>query len=248
MKVLSIGNSFSQDAQRYLNGAAKADGSDVYCVNLYIGGCPLSAHYKNLKDNTAGYDLEILGHSGEDCEKISVQKALGLEKWDIVTLQQASHESYDFKTYMPYISSIADCIRANSKAKIFIHQTWGYETGSEKIAQTGFKTYAEMFEKVRSAYFAAAKEINASGIIPSGEAVYNLQKMGISKTHRDGFHLDLGVGRYTAALVWYGILTGNDVRLNKFDDFDVPVSKKETNSAKEAAFKAINEYKDRALY
>ena len=42
MKVLAIGNSFSNDAMRYLHGIAKADGVDMKTVNLFIGGCPLS--------------------------------------------------------------------------------------------------------------------------------------------------------------------------------------------------------------
>ena len=39
MKVLAIGNSFSNDAMRYLHGIAKADGVDMKTVNLFIGGC-----------------------------------------------------------------------------------------------------------------------------------------------------------------------------------------------------------------
>ena len=45
MKVLAIGNSFSNDAMRYLHEIAKADGVDMKTVNLFIGGCPLSRHY-----------------------------------------------------------------------------------------------------------------------------------------------------------------------------------------------------------
>ena len=41
MNILSIGNSFSQDAQRYLHDIAKADGVVLSAFNLYIGGCPL---------------------------------------------------------------------------------------------------------------------------------------------------------------------------------------------------------------
>ena len=29
-----------------------------------------------------------------------------------------------------------------------IHETWGYETGSNRIAQTEFETYDMMFEKI----------------------------------------------------------------------------------------------------
>ena len=51
MKVLSIGNSFSQDAQRYLHRLAKEDGTFIKCVNLYIGGCSLQTHYINMLEN-----------------------------------------------------------------------------------------------------------------------------------------------------------------------------------------------------
>lgn len=36
MKILSIGNSFSQDAQRYLHETAKQDGSDLKTVNFSV--------------------------------------------------------------------------------------------------------------------------------------------------------------------------------------------------------------------
>ena len=44
MDVLSIGNSFSEDSQRYLNGIAKADGVELNTFNLYI-----STHSNNFK-------------------------------------------------------------------------------------------------------------------------------------------------------------------------------------------------------
>lgn len=47
--VLSIGNSFSQDAQRYLHDLAESKGVDLETVNLMIGGCSLERHFRNLK-------------------------------------------------------------------------------------------------------------------------------------------------------------------------------------------------------
>ena len=50
MKVLSIGNSFSMDAQRYLHQLARREGVDLFCMNLYIGGCAQRTHYLNILD------------------------------------------------------------------------------------------------------------------------------------------------------------------------------------------------------
>ena len=63
MKLLSIGNSFSQDAQRYLHRLAKNDGTDLKTVNLYIGGCSLRTHYLNMLDDNAAYDFQFNGES-----------------------------------------------------------------------------------------------------------------------------------------------------------------------------------------
>ena len=48
-KILAIGNSFSEDAARYLHQTAKAAGVDTKVVNLFIGGCPLERHWKNIE-------------------------------------------------------------------------------------------------------------------------------------------------------------------------------------------------------
>lgn len=63
MKVLSIGNSFSQDAHRYLHSLAKADGVDLKVVNLFIGGCSLRTHYLNMLDDMATYSFEFNGEN-----------------------------------------------------------------------------------------------------------------------------------------------------------------------------------------
>ncbi len=46
IKILCIGNSFSEDAMKYLHAIAKCGGMEVKTVNLYIGGCPLIKHWK----------------------------------------------------------------------------------------------------------------------------------------------------------------------------------------------------------
>ena len=79
MKVLSIGNSFSQDAHKWLPALAEKNHVDLYIANLYIGGCSLETHYENVVENNAYYDLEINGNGGE--RKISIAEALQLEKY-----------------------------------------------------------------------------------------------------------------------------------------------------------------------
>ena len=121
-------------------------------------------------------------------------------------------------------------------AKQLIHQTWAYETGSQKLAnQLTFATDEEMFAEVEKAYNQAANTISADGIIPAGKAMMTLAKTGIP-VHRDTFHANLGYGRYLLALVWFKYLTGQDITENQFNDFDVPV----TDEERKAVIDAVN--------
>ena len=89
MKILSIGNSFSTDAQRWLHDIALSDGYALDCVNLYIGGCSLERHYRNMMSGDAVYRYEINGDTG-NALPVSLKDALQREAWDVVTLQQNS--------------------------------------------------------------------------------------------------------------------------------------------------------------
>ena len=53
IKILAIGNSFSQDATHYLHQIAAADQVDMKVVNLYIGGCSLERHWNNIQNKAS---------------------------------------------------------------------------------------------------------------------------------------------------------------------------------------------------
>ena len=233
MNILSIGNSFSQDAQRYLHRIAKADGYAINTFNLYIGGCPLSLHYRNMLSEERAYTLEMNGESTGF--KISLKEALLNRDWDIVTVQQVSGKSPCYATYQPYLDNIVEYVRhCVPKAKIAIHQTWAYEQDSQRLnIELGYKNHIDMFNDIKVSYEKAAKETNADFIIPSGEVFQKLIASGIEKVHRDTFHASYGLGRYALGLLWYAILTGNDIKSNTFSDFDEEISKVDIEMSKE---------------
>lgn len=237
MKILSIGNSFSQDAQRYLHNLAKFNGDNFKCVNLYISGCPLKTHYINSLEDASAYDFEFNGQ--KTGIKVSIKQALISDEWDYITIQQASRFSFDFDTYIPYIEEVYAYVKKYApKSKILIHQTWGYADGSTKLIElNNFENYHQMFKGIFDAYDKAYNHINADGLIPSGKAMYNALNLGIAKIHRDGYHATFGAGRYLLALCWYKYLTGKDISNDKFNDFDEKVTKKE----REIVINAVNE-------
>lgn len=228
MRVLAIGNSFSQDAMRYLHYSALRSGVKMDVVNLMIGGCPLEWHYQNMLSGAKKYALEFNGAATGF--SVSLTEALLSSHWDVITIQQVSHQApfYD-KYYEPYIQELAAYIRKCApRAKVLIQQTWAYEEGSARLTQElKYEKSADMLKDIVESYNKAANVINADGIIRSGEMMYKLSTSGIDKVHRDTFHASLGAGRYALALLWLRTLCKIDVTGNSFSDFDVPVTDEE---------------------
>lgn len=232
MQILTIGNSFSEDATRYLNQIAKAQGVHFDVVNVCIGGCSLERHYRNMLGDKKDYMLQFNGeHTGFS---VTLEEALLSRKWDIITIQQVSHESCKKETFYPYITELADYIRTcQPKAKLLLQETWAYEEGSHRLTvELGYESHKAMLADVQAAYKTAAEREGFDGIIPSGTLFGMMLDKGVEKVHRDTFHASCGLGRYALGLLWFRMLTGKSVAENSFCDFDQPASAEDIAIAK----------------
>jgi len=224
MKILAIGNSFSSDATRYLYKIAEAGGSIVKVVNLYIGGCSLATHYKNMNNDAKAYALEF---NGQDTGfLVSIRESLQSDDWDYITLQQASHFSPYYDTYMPYLKALSDYVRFHApKAKQAFHRTWAYENGSYRLCtELGYESHTAMFNDIKTASKRAISEAGLNMVIPSGELIERMVLTGITPVYRDTFHLSFGVGRYAVAALWYKLFLGKCISGNPFNKFDEEIS------------------------
>ena len=220
MNILAIGNSFSQDATRYVHAIARSMGQKWNTANLYIGGCPLEKHFRNMHTEACAYELQWNGTNTGFY--VSLREALLSRSWDIITLQQASHYSAFYNTYQPYLNELAAYVRSLCpKAKLYIHQTWAYEANSAKLESVAFPTPEAMLAAVEKAYAKAAEDIRADGIIPSGRLLLQLSEH--TPVHRDTYHASLGIGRLALGLLWYTTLSGQRVADCTFRDTDEPV-------------------------
>ncbi len=242
MQILSIGNSFSCDAHTYLYRISHAEKNNLSTVNLSIGGCTLERHYRNMLSNSQEYGLMIGGLSSGF--RVSMEQALLSRPWDVITIQQASPVSFDFQQYTPYIEELVAYFRHMCPhAKIYLQETWGYETGSRRIEHYGFRTMEEMSEKVFAAYAKAAELVCADGVIPSGHGMLALSRAQSEPVHRDTFHAGLGAARYMIGCIWYETLTGKPVTAD-FTDFDVEVTPEMMALAREVAHKTVVEFSE----
>lgn len=223
IKILSIGNSFSQDAvEQYLHELGEAEGYQFVIGNLFIAGCSLERHVKNIRKDAAAYDYRKIGFDGKKVHhgNMSISKALADEKWDYVSLQQASSFSGMYDTYETYLPELYEYVkeRIDKRSKIVFHQTWAY---AKNCRNTGFKKYDNnqitMYKAIVETVKKAGKLVDFYRIIPSGTAIQNARTSFIGDhLNRDGYHLDVNVGRYIAACTWFEVLTGKNVIGNKF--------------------------------
>ena len=243
-KILLISNSFGVDATRYLYGIARSAGEEVSVSCLFIGGCSLYRHYRNMLSEEVAYSLYFNGIKTP--YKLSLKEALLADEWDIVTLQQVSDESGDFSSYEPYLSELSAYVKKLAPgAKQYIHAIWAWSDERLKSKSIPYSTSAEMFAKDHAAYREAAKKIDADGFIPCTAAMEKLYAKIGDAAYRDGGHASHGVGRYMLGLDWFGTIFERNIEGIDYRDFDVPVSEEEFNIAKICAADAIaeNSYK-----
>ena len=238
-KILCIGNSFSQDASRYVWGISRADGQEIKIVNLYIGGCDFARHFRNMLSENRAYAFEINGMVRTGI-KVSLKEALLMEDWDFITFQQHSLQAADYETYRPYLDRLVEYVRQLCpKAKHMVFQTWGYEEGSKKLQSTPFSSHKDMFLALKKGYAEAKEGIGADGLIPGGEAIYAAVERNLPNIYRDSFHMSLGFGRYLLGLLFFGTMIGEKIEDNAFCDFDEPMTEEEIRAAKEIAVSVL---------
>lgn len=135
LRILAIGNSFSQDAvEQYLYELFRNDGQEVIIGNLYIGGCDLQKHFNNISADKAAYEYrKIVKGQKTNRKNVSISEALADENWDYLSLQQASGLSGKYETCSPYLPEILNYVRSRSRSdvKMIWHSTWAYSRTSD---------------------------------------------------------------------------------------------------------------------
>lgn len=223
MKVLSIGNSFSEDAHRFLQDIAIAGNVELLLVNLYIGGCSLERHYDNLIGERAEYTRQAyypFENSVVKTDNVWVSSEVEGTNWDVITLQQCSGLSGVYESYFPYLTELKDyCATACPDAEIMFHQTWAYAKNSDH-PQFPLNYHSDqnfMYESLTDCVKKATEAVGIKTCIPSGKAWQNTRKTSIGDNlTRDGFHGN-DLGCYLACACFYEKIFGKSILENSFE-------------------------------
>ena len=230
LKVLAIGNSFSQDATAYIKEIALADNVDLRVANAFIGGCSFERHYNNITNGSKDYALtyytpdETFVISG-----VSLEQCVKAADWDIVTIQQVSGLSGKFETYFPFAPELVSYVKSiHPNVEIRIHMTWAYGRFYPGVAKNGYGTNLNMYNSLVEAYGKLSKVFDNATIIPSGVAMQIAREHFGDSLHRDGFHCS-EMGRVLTGLVWFESLTGISALDSCFKPQDTKASYMEGN-------------------
>ena len=131
IRLLTVGNSFSGNATRYIVQIAAAAGHEIVLGRADLPGCPMDRHWNNVEaaeaDPTSATGKAYTMKAGDKSKPCTLKEILTSDKWDFVTIQQASVISSDISTYRPYAKNLRDFIKKNApQAEVLMHETWAY--------------------------------------------------------------------------------------------------------------------------
>lgn len=253
IKILSIGNSFSQDTVFYLYDIAKSAGVNVIVGNIYSSGCSLERHWRYAMNNDKAYTYYKWSSPYMATKENQTMKDILLdEQWDYVTFQQSSGDSGIYASYQPYLSNLVKYVKdivANPDVKLAMNMTWAY---SNKSSNDNFVYYGynqkNMYNSIINAYHQAVNDTNIDILIPCGTAIQNartnkyLKAVGNELTS-DGYHLDTGIGRYIAGLALFEtIINEENLNIDIFEDVKfIPDTKTSTEDLAKLAKEAVKD-------
>ena len=264
LKILAIGNSFSDNALKYLPILAKELGIEEIIVGkLYRGSCSIDTHWSYAQSG-ASYDRFDLNtgdgwvkHTGAEA---TLRYALELYDWDVITMQQVSGTS-GVPSSLGNLQNLVDYVfmyKTNPDVKFYWHMTWAY---SQFSTHGSFVNYGKDQMTMYNAIVDTTKNYvvptnNFVGVIPAGTAVQNyrgndINNQTVESTYitTDGYHLK-NYSEVLVAMTWLRTLTGlslDDIKCNSHQDVNFATS--ELNILKKAANNAyLNPYEVNSPY
>ena len=223
LKILDIGNSYTNDATDHLPSLVKAAdlSLDDMCLYKATRG---SASFKNWMDVYNGKDKgstysvsKVVGglkttiptgkDTGDNGELF--RRVLTEEKWDLIIIHQASGFATDYDKWFTqwdggYLDEFLGILKKHQPdAKIgflLIHSYWDNYSGNREGSSI------IRWHKIATGVRNLKNDHRIDFVVPYGTAVENLRSSSLYDSHdltRDGTHCGIGLCRYTAACCYY---------------------------------------------
>lgn len=225
LRILDIGNSYTQDSTAYLPqiiDAARGDESR----NTFLGNFCLytairsSGSFKTCYDQYKDTDNEVMsidrridtfaGGYVNDLGNQNIHKLLKNYDWDLILIHQvseysAAYEEWNTKGNGGYLPELLNIIRTTQpQATIGMLLVHSYPNAYTALAPDSKTRWEGVADAIRK----AKRDYNIDFVIPYGTAVQNLRMSAVNVDQnadfaRDNYHLAYGLGRYAAACAYY---------------------------------------------
>lgn len=223
LRVLDIGNSYTNGATRLLPLIAKASKADLSTMCLYkcIRG---GASFKNWvdiyndKDTNSTYSIsKVVGGlpanvqtgKGEAGDGRLFRDVLTNETWDLIIIHQVStyapyYSIWNTNSVAGYLNELMSIIKEHQpNAKfgfLLVHSYWsGYSRNKEKSSYDRWQLIANSVKTF-------CEDYDVDFVIPHGTSIQNLRLSSLNNEYdltSDGTHCEYGLAQYTAACCYY---------------------------------------------
>ena len=241
LKLLFIGNSFSEDTIQWMYEISDSLNINLKVENMNIGGCNIRTHFDNIDNDNKVYTRNYrAGNSWASEYNVGLREEIASDDWDFISLQQVSDlagvvDSYQFLPHL--INEIGWYIKDTNHTRIVWNMTWAYQSD---CTHSGFARYGNDQMKMYKAILAAVEEEvltnqRIATLIPNGTAIQNARTSFLGDTlTRDGYHMSYDIGRYIVGLMAIKALTGaniDDCTYSPTDEKTTTVCKESVNNA-----------------
>ena len=230
IKLLSIGNSYSQDALAYVPFIMQnmCVDADILIGILMQSSSSLKMHVDNFEKDTAAYKFYLYdgGSAWKDCGRKTIQWALDNCNWDVVILQQSSQAVHSWSNYQPWCNKLIDYVRGyvNYPVKFVWYQPMARPASSNGGANWSDEIIIEHYVKTAESSQRILEETDCEILVPVGTAIQNARSIELIKTLgdyannslntsglgyltcKDGVHLQEGLPCQIAAYTFVQVL------------------------------------------
>ena len=239
VKILAIGNSYSEDCLRYVVPLLMQLGvpqNNIKIVSSWIPEGTLAVYAAYINSNTVPNPHRLLffengwadwNVSSDQQSNLTLQQILIEDEWDIITLQQPDPNPYlwgatelaNFNTVVDYVHTHA---RKSSNFKFGWHMTWSYDQSFFDLYwEEGLKWFfypdedklsdpQKMYEVICDVVQNKMPQDVFDFVVPTATAIQNARNLLGNILNQYDAHLS-GLGCYLASATWVKTITGLDI-------------------------------------
>lgn len=207
IRLLAIGNSYTDDALSYVPFIMKNMGIDIEIGIMMQSSSSLEMHVENWENQNAVYYLRYYNGSSswQDLGLKSIQNVLSEYRWDLISLQQSSQTAFSWEKYQPWCNRLINYITnyVNYNIKFIWYQPMARPAQINSGVNWSDEVITEHYVNTAQSSKRLFEETLVQHVVPIGTAIQNARTITAVKVLGD--YVDNA--NNTSG---YGYLTPND--------------------------------------